>query len=553
MYRTETHVPVQQAPAESADGTPPDQQPGRKEGPAENPVQVTVQGKFQNSGFNRTLVIGLALAVLILVGVAAVPFAQAVLKGETDKGEAGMVKASVLPAELIREDRTAEELRRAYPELTEKEVAALRQKLGPKYGLRLTAEAAAGLGEAAAAYTPTEPRPLPPRVGTVNYDNDRLFILQSRFQGEVGVLKELRETGTPTAFRPLRYGDRFSQGELLAVVWSKDLGTVKAALVDAICALRLSKDQLVRYEKLYRDGAIPLAVYKAQERQVQGDSGSVLTAKRTLKMWRLTDSEIKEVEDEANKIIDLKLVRNADYEKKWAEVYITIPKVASDPKFELTLVEKNVNLHQMVDPTTVMFKLADLSRLTVWVQPPEEDLPLLQDRMERGARLKWEIQFQSDPPGTRPQELDIALICPSYDPNVHTPMLMGYLPNKDNRRRIGQFVTATIFVDPDPDTVEIPTNAINDVEGQTLVWVEKDAKKREYVLRRVAVEHCFEKKTIVRSKLTEKDKQLSEIERARGRRPIEPLLPGERVLTDRVVELTAALDNLVSAARLNKQ
>src|SRR5262249_30622890 len=149
-------------------------------------------------------------------------------------------------------------------------------------------------------------------------DNDRLFILQSRFQGEVGVLKELMDPGTPvTAFRPLRYGDRFQQGDLLAVVWSKDLGAMKAALVDAICALRLSKDQLDRYEKLYKDGAIPLSVYKAQERQVQGDSGAVLTAKRTLKMWRLTDGEIKEVEDEANKIIDLKLVRNADYEKKW--------------------------------------------------------------------------------------------------------------------------------------------------------------------------------------------------------------------------------------------
>jgi cobalt-zinc-cadmium efflux system membrane fusion protein len=394
---------------------------------------------------------------------------------------------------------------------------------------------------------------LPPRVGTVNYDNDRLFILQSRFQGEVGVLKELRDTEAPVStLRPLRYGDRFKQGDQLAVVWSKDLGAMKAALVDALCALRLSKDQLTRYEKLYKDGAIPLSVYKAQERQVQADSGAVLTAKRTLKMWRLTDAEIQQVEAEANKIIDLKLVRDADYEKKWAEVYITVPKDPSNPNYEVTLVEKNVNFHQMVDPTTVMFKLADLSRLTVWVQPPEEDLPLLQQRLDKGARLKWQIQFQSDPLGTRPLDLDIALICPSYDPNVHTPMLMGYLPNKDTKRRIGQFVTATIFVDPDPDTVEIPTNALNDVEGQMLVWVEKDAKKREYVLRRVAVEHRFEKYSIVRTKLTEKDKQLSEIEQARGRRPIEPLLPGERVLTNGILELTAALDTLLSEARPNK-
>jgi multidrug efflux pump subunit AcrA (membrane-fusion protein) len=496
---------------------------------------------------------GLAILIVILLGLAAIPFAQAVWNNAPDKGEAGASNASVVPAVLIQVPRTPEDLRRAFPGLPDKELSALGARLGPKVGLRLTAEAAAGLGVPTAAYVPKDPRPLPPRVGTINYDNDRLFILQSRFQGEVGELKQKRDDDAPTtAPRPLRYGDQFDQGVKLATVWSKDLGAMKAALVDALCALRLSKDQLERYAKLYKDGAIPLAVYKAQERQVQADSGAVLTAKRTLKMWRLTDSEIKEVEDEATKIIDLKLVRNAEYEKKWAEVYITVPMIPGNPNFRPTLVEKNVNLHQMVDPTTVMFKLADLSRLTIWVQPPAEDLPMLQERLAKKKRLKWEIQFQSDPPGTKPLELDIALIAPSFDSNLHTPMLFGYLPNKDNKRLIGQFVTATIFIDPDPDTVEIPTNAINDVEGQMLVWVEKDARKREYVLRRVAVAHRFEHYSIVRSNLTEKDRKLSEVEQARGRRPIEPLLPGERVLTDGIVELTAALDTLLTEARLSK-
>jgi multidrug efflux pump subunit AcrA (membrane-fusion protein) len=446
-----------------------------------------------------------------------------------------------------------------FPNVGDEEIGALRKKLGPKYGLALTRDAVEGLGVTVeTAVKSTEARPLPPRTGTVNYDNDRLFILQSRFQGEVGVLKELLEPAQVTRSRPLTYGDNFKQGELLAVVWSKDLGVQKAALVDAICALRLSKDQLERYAKLYKDGAIPLAVYKAQERQVQGDSGAVLTAKRTLKMWRLTDAEVKEVEDEANKIIDLKLIRNADYEKKWAEVYITVPRVASDPNFKVTLVEKNCNLHQMVDPTTIMFKLADLSRLTIWIQPPEEDLALLQERLKpevvaKRGPVKWQIQFQADPPGTTPQELDILRIAPSIDPNLHTPMVMGYLPNTDSKRLVGQFVTATIFVDPNPDTVEIPTNAINDVEGEMLVFVEKNAKKREYVLRRIAVEHRFEKVSVVRSKLTDKDRQFSEVEQLKGRRPIEPLLPGERVLTNGIVELTAALDNLMANDRLERE
>jgi cobalt-zinc-cadmium efflux system membrane fusion protein len=544
MSSPETAASVQSVPIEGSNGSPPP--PDQKEAPPERSRGARLRFKF--------LVVGLVIAGVCGVGVAAFPVVQKALDKDRDRDDAGTARETVVPAELIEEERTAEEVRRAFPGLPENEVEALRRQLGPKQGLRLTKDAVQGLRVSAeAAYTPKEPRPLPPRIGTVNYDNDRLFILQSRFQGEVAVLKQLPEEGVTYGLRPLRYGDKFKQGDVLAVVWSKDLGTVKAALVDALCALRLSKDQLERYALLYKDGAIPLAVYKAQERQVQGDSGNVLTARRTLKMWRLTDSEIKEIEDEANRIIDLKLIRNADYEKKWAEVHVSVPRDRLSPNYEVTLVEKNCNLHQMVDPTTVMFKLADLSRLTIWVQPPEEDLPLLRERLKRGSRLKWEIQFQSDPPGTRPLELDIQQVAPSVDPNVRSLMVMGYLPNKDNKYLIGQFVTATIFLDPDPDTVEIPTNALNDVDGQMLVLVEKDAGKREYVLRRVAVEQRFEKVSVVRSKLTDKERQLSEVEQARGRRPIEPLLPGERVLTNGIVELTAALNTLLADRATDKQ
>ena len=58
------------------------------------------------------------------------------------------------------------------------------------------------------------------------------------------------------------------------------------------------------------------------------------------------------------------------------------------------------------------------------------------------------------------------------------------------------------------------------------------------LLRRIAVEHRFEKVSVARSRLTEKDKQFSEVEQAQGRRPLEPLLPGDRVITGGIVELT---------------
>jgi hypothetical protein len=75
-----------------------------------------------------------------------------------------------------------------------------------------------------------------------------------------------------------------------------------------------------------------------------------------------------------------------------------------------------------------------------------------------------------------------------------------------------------------------------------MVFVQPDPGKREFNLRRVAVVQRFKDVTYVRAALTPDEKKTSELEQQRGRLPLEPLQPGERVVTRGVVELTAALE-----------
>jgi cobalt-zinc-cadmium efflux system membrane fusion protein len=429
--------------------------------------------------------------------------------------------------------------------------------LSPKVidGYRINSTSAASVPGVAEVKVPKkESRALPPQVGHVNYDSDGLFPVRPRFQGELVEITKVVDTDgpvTPTRYRPLRYGDRVRGGDVLGIVYSKDLGEKKAALVDAMTALALSKNKLERYEKLYKDGSIGQNVYKDQERQVQADSNAVLTAKRTLKVWKVTDEEIKKIEDEARDIIDLKKVRDPEKEKLWARVEVKAP---GDPERELVVMEKNTNVGDMVDPSRdpPLYRLADLRRLQIWVQPLEGFLPMLQERLAKGP-LYWEIRFQFDPPETPPLKLPILQIARQVDINVRTLMVIGYLPNPKERFLIGQPLTATIFMDPEANTVEIPTDALNEVEGESLVFVETDAKKRSYTLKRVAVAQRFKDVTYIRSVLTDRDKELSEFEVKRGKRPIQPLAAGERVLTRGVVELAEALDNLVLKARIAQQ
>jgi cobalt-zinc-cadmium efflux system membrane fusion protein len=455
--------------------------------------------------------------------------------------------------------------KKANPEFAESvaEMDELLTAVEPE-GLRLNDDGVSGLGLApVAAKVPAQQRPLPPRIGTVNFDNDRLFIIRSRFGGEVAEFGKVLDIddGFISSYhkRPLRYGDKVKQDDLLAVVWSQPLGAARSALVDAISQLRLSEPMLERQKAAYDEAALSLATLVTQERQVRGDLNAYNAAERSLRMWKLTDAEIKQLKDEAKRILDKNEKRDPKEEAyKWARVEIRVPKFLFDPfdpqklapGTELTIVEKNTNINEMLDPinSLPMFKLADLSRLQVWVQPPEEDLPLLRRNMAKG-NLRWQIQFQAYP-SDEPLDLPVLQFAPALDPNLRTPMVIGYLPNKEGKYVVGQFVTATIFVAPEPDTVEIPTNALNEVEAESLVFVETDAKKHEYALRRVAVVERFKEFTFVRCKLTKRDREISDAEQVRGRRPIQPLLPGERVVTLGVCELTAALENEKTKAML---
>jgi len=140
-------------------------------------------------------------------------------------------------------------------------------------------------------------------------------------------------------------------------------------------------------------------------------------------------------------------------------------------------------------------------------------------------------------------------LAPSLEPNQHTPILIGRMPNPDGQWLVGQFLVATLIVPPERDLVEIPTAALNEVDGQSLVLIQPNPREPEYVLRRVAVVSRFKDKTYVKSKLTDRD--AANGENGHARRPIERLGPGELVLTRGVVELTAALEELLAKERIS--
>jgi len=526
-------------------------------------------------------------------------------------------------------------------------------------GLKLTELMIKGLDLTTAAVVDARIRPLPPQIGTLNYDNETMFLIKCRFNGELVWMAERddkiidKDGYEKNIKRAVKFGDKVKQGEVLAVFWSVALGTAKAAFVDAISAVRLSEDSLDRLTALYKDGALPLAVFKTAERQLQGDNNNLLTAERSLRMWKMTDKEIEDLRREANEIIDSRfldpkgkitkiddtsvtlllskddkegtvykfakdckfsrairkdgkddkeeikgglkadifqtigkkglgatVVTNGkgevtdvlvsqhkerdvvDEVNRWARTEVYVPWFdKAHPDRELTVVEKNTNIGDIVDNTnfgTWLFRVADMSKLQVWVHPPEEYLSLIRNGMRKNGGLMWDIRMQADPDAP-PYNLHVDLIAPSIEPNQHNPMVVGYLPNKDlkypkdHKHLVGQFVTATIQMPPEDDTVEIPTVAVNEYNGQSFIFVKAKDRPGEYTIRRIAIVRRYADYTVVRTKFREQDKKFSADEVKEGRYPLRILDRGEQVVTHGVVELTTSLETLLAKESIKAQ
>ena len=102
--------------------------------------------------------------------------------------------------------------------------------------------------------------------------------------------------------RPLRFGDPVVEGQLLAVLWSKDLGEKKNDLIEGLAKLWTDQKSLTASEELLRDLAGSEANVRLQRGVVAADLAQLIAPRNALRIWRLTEKEIKEVEDEAKAV-----------------------------------------------------------------------------------------------------------------------------------------------------------------------------------------------------------------------------------------------------------
>jgi cobalt-zinc-cadmium efflux system membrane fusion protein len=379
--------------------------------------------------------------------------------------------------------------------------------------------------------------------GSTMLDPTRLYRIRARFapspsSAECIEIGQVRDESSPvTQDREIRSGDRVKKDQLLAVFHSVDVGNKKNDLIDAMYQLDLDQQILKKAEE-HADAVPEVFLWNAQ-RQVQGDINSVNRALATLRTWGIPQRDIDAVLAEAEKVKKRKGEHDKEIDKKWPRVELTAPD-------DGVIVERNLALHEIVvDNTTNLFQIARVDRLAVVAFCPEDDLPQL-EKLKTPQR-EWTVKTVGSPP-VRGRIDDIGYI---IDPNQHTAVIKGHIPNVKNKNgeemlRAGQFIEARVELQTPADVVEVPIDAISEDGQQAIVFVVADAAKHHYTMRRVQVEARFDETAYVRSKPFDKSVQPSKEEMAQGILPKESLASGESVLQTGVGELKAKLLDLES-------
>jgi cobalt-zinc-cadmium efflux system membrane fusion protein len=359
--------------------------------------------------------------------------------------------------------------------------------------------------------------------GTLSFDADRLSHVHSRFAGEVVEIGAVQGGS-----RPLDFGASVHKGQLLAVVWSHELGEKKSELVDALSQLGLDQENLNRLTRASVEGAVSERTIRESQRKVESDQIAVGRVVRTLQSWRVPPEEIDALRAEAKSLQhDAKPIAE-EHVHRWARSEVRAP-------LDGVILEKNIALGDLVDTNLDLFKVADLSRLRVMAHVYEEQLPLLDNLAD--SQHQWTISVQSDA-GLKPLAGRFEQIGKLIDPNEHAALVTGWVDNRAGRLRAGQFVTAKIELPAPEGEVAIPSSALVEEGQRQFVFVQPDPARSEYVRRPIAVSRRDGKTIFAWSAPTA----------AQRRADAQPLRAGEHVVSAGVVQLAEAIRGLEAAA-----
>ncbi|MBX7257350.1 MAG: efflux RND transporter periplasmic adaptor subunit [Candidatus Hydrogenedentes bacterium] len=272
-------------------------------------------------------------------------------------------------------------------------------------------------------------------------------------------------------------GDRVVEGDLLAVLDSRELAGAKSEYLAALAMRDLAQTTFAREKGLWEDKISAEQDYLQAKAEYQAAQIQVQTAEQQLHALGLSQEEV----DKLPQAQDTTLTR---YE-------IRAP-------FDATVVERHITLGETVGEDDEVFFIAKLDPIWVMGRATERDLR----RIEEGQKAI--VQLDALPDNDFSAEIDY--LGSVLDPESRTLNVRVVLPNPDGQLRAGLFGRMLVFVDEHEheETILVPNEALQRTDTGAIVY--KTLEEGEFKAVPVSVLHTSDTFTEVQGDLNEGDR-----------------------------------------------
>lgn len=244
-------------------------------------------------------------------------------------------------------------------------------------------------------------------------------------------------------------GQEVKSGQLLALLYSSELGMAQSAYLKASAKLNVAERAYNRAKTLLKEKVIGLA--EAQRRE--GEMISVRAEKREahdrLLLLGMSEKEIRDMDRDQT-------IRS--------HVPIAAP-------FDGRVIQRNLVKGEVVETTEKLFVVADLSEVWVTANIPEKDIPFIHSD-QLGHDQTVEVRVSAYPGQVFHGK--ITYVGDVLDPATRTMRLRLELPNPDRKLKPEMFATVRVYSDPEPNVLVLPEAAVQRERDRRFVFVQRE-------------------------------------------------------------------------------
>jgi cobalt-zinc-cadmium efflux system membrane fusion protein len=249
-------------------------------------------------------------------------------------------------------------------------------------------------------------------------------------------------------------GQQVEANALLAILYSSDLGLAQSAYLKARAKLHLAEQGYARAKFLLKEQVIGEAEAQRRQAELLSMQAEADESRDRLKLLGMDDDQF------------LRLGRSRNIQSH-------VPIVAP---FSGRIIGRSLTRGEVVETTEKLFVIADLSEVWVLANIPERDIAFVHAIHASGARHA-EIRVNAYPKEVMTGT--ITYVGDVLDPATRTMQVRLELPNPDGRLKPEMFATIRLSSEPQPDQLVVPDAALQQDQGRTFVFVQRDADTYE--------------------------------------------------------------------------